>query len=322
MANEPQDSKTEKPFSHIAVMGAGAVGGFFGGMLARAGMRVTFIGRPAFVEAVQRNGLYIESAKFQGAVRVEASSDPSAAKGADLVLFCVKTLDTESAAKALEPHVASDCAVLSLQNGVENVEQIQAATKLFALPAVVYVGASVPEPGKVKHGARGDLVIGVSKGNRGGSEDPQQQVERIATTFEKSGVPCKISENIDADLWSKLLLNCAANAISAIANASYGEVVREPMSRELVIATAREVAAVARAAGVELPEEQLVAGGVKFLEGMKDVMSSTAQDVARKKKTEIDALNGVIVRKGNELGIATPANFALTALVKLIESKF
>ena len=102
----------------------------------------------------------------------------------------------------------------------------------------------------------------------------------------------------------------------------YGEIVREPMSRELVITTAREVVSVASAAGIELQGEQLIAGGVKFLEGMKDVTSSTAQDVARKKKTEIDALNGVIVRKGKNLGVPTPVNFALTALVKLIESKF
>ncbi len=320
--NETQLPKTYQLYSHIAVMGAGAVGGYFGGMLARAGMRVTFIGRAAFVDAVKRNGLFIDSINFQETVRVEASSDPSAAQGADLVLLCVKTLDTESAAKALEPHVAAGCIVLSLQNGVENVEQIRATTKLAALPAVVYVGASTPEPGRVKHGARGDLVIGVPKSDREVGNDLQDSVARIAATFEKAGVPCKISENIDADLWSKLLLNCAGNAIAAIGQVGYGAIVREPMSRELVITTAREVVNVASAAGIELQGEQLIAGGVKFLEGMKDVTSSTAQDVARKKKTEIDALNGVIVRKGKELGVATPANFALTALVKLIESKF
>jgi 2-dehydropantoate 2-reductase len=322
MADETQKSKSDQPFSHIAVMGAGAVGGFFGGMLARAGMRVTFIGRPAFVEVVKRNGLFIDGTNFQEAVRAEASSDPSAAKGADLVLFCVKTLDTESAAKALEPQAAPGCTVLSLQNGVENVQRIRAATKLTALPAAVYVAASTPEPGRVKHSARGDLAIGVPRSERNDRENLQLAVARIVTTFAKANVPCKVSEDIDADLWSKLILNCAGNAITAITQTGYGEAARAPIAREVIIATAREALAVARAAGIELQEDQLIATGMKFLDSMGNVTSSTAQDVARKKKTEIDALNGVIVRRGKDLGIPTPVNHTLTALVKLIESKF
>src|SRR5574341_87547 len=144
----------------IAVMGAGAVGCYFGGMLARAGAPVTFIGRRAFAEAVSREGLFIDSIRFQERVDAAASTEPSAARDADMVLFCVKTIDNEEAARLLEPHLKSGAIVVSLQNGVDNVERIRAAAEIEALPSVVYVAASVPAPGRVKHVGRGDLVVG------------------------------------------------------------------------------------------------------------------------------------------------------------------
>ena len=145
----------------IAVVGAGAVGGYFGGLLARAGAPVTMIGRPGFAAAVQRQGgLFLDTLQFQERVAVAASSDISAIRGAELVLFCVKTVDNEETALALAPLLDAGTLVLSLQNGVDNVEQIRAAAGIEALPAVVYVAASVPEPGSIKHAGRGDLVIG------------------------------------------------------------------------------------------------------------------------------------------------------------------
>lgn len=313
---------TESASTHknIAVVGAGGVGGYFGGMLARAGTDVTLIGRPYFVEAVNRDGLFIDSINFQETVRVKATTEIAAARDADLILFCVKTLDTESAAKQLAPYVSTGCVVLSLQNGVENVDQIRAAAGIAAIPAVVYVGAFMTAPGRLKHGARGDLVVGLPRNER--SKFPADTIEKIAATFAKASVPCKISDDIERDLWSKLALNCAGNAITAIAQVTYGAAARNPMSRELMIQTLKEVVAVARAAGIGLDEEQMVANGLKFVESVGVVTSSTANDIARKKKTEIDALNGCIARLGKEKGIATPANFALTALVKLIETNF
>lgn len=301
-------------------MGAGGVGSYFGGMLARAGKHVTFIGRPYFVDAVKRDGLVIDSINFKETVRVNASTDIAVAHDADLILFTVKTLNTESAAKELAPHVSKGAVVLSLQNGVENVDQIRAASGIEAIPAVVYVGAAMTAPGHLKHGARGDLIIGATRSQA--STVPPEMLQRIAAAFESAKVPCKISDNIERDLWSKLALNCAGNAITAIAQVTYGDAARFAMTRELMISALREVAAVAHAGGIDLPAEQLIANGLKFVESVGAVTSSTAGDIARKKKTEIDALNGVIVRKGTELGVPTPANFALTAMVKLIESKF
>src|SRR5438552_5580138 len=143
-------SSVASNWPRIAVLGAGAVGCYFGGMLARAGAPVTLIGRPPHVEALQRDGLWLESLRFQDQVPVTASVAVEAARDAALVLFCVKTLDTEEAARSLAPHVAPDALVLSLQNGVDNVERIRTAAGFDALPAVVYVAAAMTGPGHVK----------------------------------------------------------------------------------------------------------------------------------------------------------------------------
>src|SRR6266436_2442767 len=162
--SSPESVKNTVPLANsgprIAVVGAGAVGGYFGGMLARAGLPVVFIGRPAFVDAVKQDGLFLDTAQFQERVKVQASSDLAAARDAEIVLFCVKTTDTAETAHALAKVLSKDAVIVSMQNGVDNAEQIQAASGLEALPAAVYVAASVPAPGTVKHVGRGDLVLG------------------------------------------------------------------------------------------------------------------------------------------------------------------
>jgi len=296
----------------IAVVGAGAVGGYFGGMLARAGAPVVMIGRSAFVEAVRKNGLLLDTLQFKETVRVEASTDLAAARGADVVLFCVKTTDTESTARSLAPVVSSAVTVVSLQNGVDNADKIRAAG-IDALSAVVYVAASVPEPARVKHVGRGDLVIG-SRSARS---------EKVAALFERAGVGCRISGNIDGELWTKLIWNCALNAVSALGRARYGQIAASEDARKVVEAAVNEVLAVAAAArirlpGVETPEAGL-AGALKIATQMSNAISSTGQDLMRGKRTEIDSLNGYISRRGTELGVPTPVNHALYALVKLAE---
>src|SRR5205085_1289330 len=194
----------------IAVMGAGAVGCYYGGMLARAGSAVTLVGRAAHVEAINRDGLFIDSPHFQGRVPVPASTDVSAADGAGLVLFCVKSLDTEDAARSLKPHLGPGAAVVSLQNGVDNAERIRSSTGIDAIPAVVYVAVAMTAPGRVKHSGRGDLIIGNVW------RDHPNDLQTFAALFESAGIPCRISENIEADLWTKMIVNCAYNAISAL----------------------------------------------------------------------------------------------------------
>lgn len=304
-----------QPWPRIAVVGAGAVGGYFGGMLARAGAPVVMIGRPAFVRAVEKNGLFLDTLQFKESIRVKASSELSRVRGAELVLFCVKTTDNAATASALAPLLAPGVLVLSMQNGVDNAEQIRAASGVEALSAVVYVAASVPEPGRVKHVGRGDLVVGPRSA----------QTERIAAMFERAGVACRISGNIEGELWTKLTWNCALNAVSALGHAKYGQIAASEDARQVVETAVDEVLAVARAAGIQPPgledPKAALAGAFKIATQMAEALSSTAQDMNRGKRTEIDSLNGYIARRGRELGVPTPVNHALYALVKLAEGR-
>ncbi len=297
----------------VAVLGAGAVGCYFGGMLARAGAPVTLIGRETHVRAIERDGLWLESMTFQERVPVAASVEVEAARGADVVLFCVKTLDTDAAARALSPHLTSGAMVLSLQNGVDNVERIRAAGGFEALPAVVYVAAAMSGPGRVKHTGRGDLVVGDPAGGR------RAELDGLAAAFVRAGVPCVVSDDVEAELWTKLSMNCAYNAVSALGRSKYGRITHHPQAREVLRLAVVETAAVARACGVALPEAELVAAAFRLGEAMSEATSSTAQDVGRGKRTEIDALNGYVARRGAELGVPTPVNQTLHALVKLLE---
>ena len=302
-------------WSKIAVVGAGAVGGYFGGLLARAGAPVTMIGRAQFVEAVAKHGLFLDTLHFQESVRVEASTDIHAVRGAEIVLFCVKTVDNAAVARAIAPLLAPGALVLSMQNGVDNVEQIRAAAAIDALPSVVYVAASVPEPGRVKHAGRGDIVVGPEN----------EKTKSIAALFARAHVPCRISENIEGELWTKLVWNCALNAVSALSRAKYGRIAASADAWKVVETTVHEVLAVARAAkvhpqGLEDPKAAL-AGALKIATQMAEALSSTAQDMNRGKRTEIDSLNGYVARRGAELSVPTPVNQALYALTKLAEGR-
>ena len=303
----------------VAVVGAGAVGGYFGGMLARAGANVTLIGRAVHVDVWNRDGLFVDSVNFQERIRVAASTDVAAAAGADLVLFSVKSLDTVETARQLARYIRSDAAIVSLQNGVDNVDRIRTAAALDPIAAVVYVASSMPAPGRIKHAGRGDLLIG----DLPGRADPPREaaIARVSSLFEAAGVPCRVSPDIQADLWTKLITNVGLNGISAVVHSTYGDVVTIPESRETIRALVNECVAVARASGVSLPENDFATMVLQFAERVGPVFSSTAQDLERGKPTEIDALNGLVVRRGAELGVPTPVNQSIVALVKLLEAR-
>ena len=305
---QPLD-KTTRPLK-LAVMGAGAVGCYYGGMLARAGHDVTLIARPLHVAAIAQNGLRLQTAAFDEQVRLTASSDASAVQGASLVLFCVKSLDTESAGAQIKPYLAPDTLVLCLQNGVDNADRLRSVMPQHAVAAaVVYVATEMAGPGHLRHHGRGELVI-----------EPSSGAEAVAQALAAAGIPTQISDNVRGELWAKLIINCAYNAVSAITQLPYGKTgVGEGMP-DVIRDVVAECLAVAKAEGVQ------VAGDVdasirKIFETMPAQFSSTAQDLARGKRSEIDFLNGLVVRRGDALGIATPANRVLWALVKLMESK-
>jgi 2-dehydropantoate 2-reductase len=293
----------------VAVVGAGAVGCYYGGMLARAGHDVTLIGRPQHVEAIERQGLRLETQTFDERIRVSASSAGSAVQGAQLVLFCVKSTDTESAAAAIKPHLAPDALLLSLQNGVENADRLRAMLPQDALAAVVYIGTEMAGPGHVRHHGRGELIIERSRAS-----------DEVAQALIAAGVPTDISDNVRGALWAKLILNCAYNALSAITQLPYGRLVKGAGITAVMRDVVDECLAVAKADDVTIPGD-VDAAIRKIAETVPGQYSSTAQDLARGKPSEIDHLNGVIVRRGEALGVATPVNRLLHAIVKLIESK-
>jgi 2-dehydropantoate 2-reductase len=301
--------------SHVAVLGAGAVGCYFGGMLARAGHSTVLIGRRAHVDAFRAAGLHFEGLTFEEHVPVEASTEPEAVKGARLVLFCVKSTDTERAAEQIAPHLSPDALVANLQNGVDNTERIQARVRCPVIPAVVYVATEMKGPGHLKHHGRGDLVIGSLDGAPSNAAQ-----EEIKAWFEAAGVPVVISDNVAGELWAKLVVNCAYNAISAISQLPYGRMIQGPAVRDVMRDVVEETLAVAKAAGVRLAPDML-AKTYRIAEAMAGQYSSTAQDLARGRPTEIDHLNGYVLRQGEALGVPTPANRALYALVKLLEAK-
>jgi 2-dehydropantoate 2-reductase len=293
----------------VAVVGAGAVGCYYGGMLARAGHDVTLIGRPRHVEAIERQGLRLETQTFDERIRVSASSEGSAVRSAQLVLLCVKSTDTESAAAAIKPHLAPDALVLSLQNGVENADRLRAILPQDVLAAVVYIGTEMAGPGHVRHHGRGELIIERSRAS-----------DELAQALIAAGVPTDISDNVRGALWAKLILNCAYNALSAITQLPYGRLVKGAGITAVMRDVVDECLAVAKADDVTIPGD-VDAAIRKIAETVPGQYSSTAQDLARGKPSEIDHLNGVIVRRGEALGVATPVNRLLHAIVKLLESK-
>ncbi|MEF7614220.1 2-dehydropantoate 2-reductase [Aquincola sp. MAHUQ-54] len=295
----------------IAVMGAGAVGCYYGALLAAAGHAVTMIGRPQHVQAMQRDGLRLSTADgVEFVVPVQGSTEPAGVQGAALVLVCVKSTDTDAAAAAMAPYLAPDAVLLSLQNGVDNAERLQAALGRPVLPAVVYVATEMAGPGHVKHHGRGELVIG-----------PSAQSDRVAALLGAAGIPVEVSDHAMAALWTKLILNCAFNALSALTQLPYGRLVQVtgmvPTMRDLV----DECLAVAHASGVTTLEDEVVWQAVlRIAQTMPAQRSSTAQDLARGKPTEIDHLNGYVVRQGERLGVKTPANRVLWVAVRGAEA--
>ena len=220
----------------VAVIGAGAVGCYYGGLLLKAGHDVTFIGRPVHVDAINAQGLLLDTQTFKGHLPASAAIDTSALAAPDLVLVCVKSADTEAAGRALAGCLRPNTSVLSLQNGVDNAPRLAAVIGQTVIPVVVYVGSEMAGPGHVRHHGGGDLAIG-----------PSAASEKLAQTLRAAGIGVTIADDIDTTLWSKLIINCAYNALSAVAGIAYGPMLQVAGTRDVVGSAVREATAVARA---------------------------------------------------------------------------
>lgn len=293
----------------IAVMGAGAIGCFFGALLTKAGHEVVLIGRPAHMDAVHANGLLLERASGREYVRLGTSTDAASVAGAGLVLVCVKSGDTEKAGDQMAPYLTPEAMIVCLQNGVGNAQRLAALLGRPVFPAVVYVAADMAGAGHVRHRGRGELVIGT------GERD-----EELAALFRTAGIPAKLSDKVENELWAKLVLNCAYNALSAITRQTYGALLEMEGAETLIRNVLAECVAVAAACGINLPEGQ-AESTVAIVRTIPGQLSSTAQDMIRGRSTEIDYLNGYIVRLAAEHGVAAPVNQALTTIVKILEAK-
>ena len=291
-------------------MGAGAVGCFYGGMLARAGLPVTLIGRAAHVQGIQSQGLRLQTLSFDEVMHPQASELPSAVADANVVLFAVKSTDTEAAGLQIRPHLQPGALVLCLQNGVDNAERLRAVLPgVDVAAAAVYVATEMAGPGHLRHHGRGELII-----------EPSPRSAALAKALQAAGVPTQISTEVRNVLWTKLVINCAYNGLSAIGQIAYGELLQRPGLPQVLQDLVSECRAVAAADGVALPDD-LEVSVQAIAHSMATQMSSTAHDLRRGKPTEIDFLNGHIVRRGELLGVPTPANRLLWAAVKLLEDR-
>jgi 2-dehydropantoate 2-reductase len=305
-------------YKKIYVLGAGAVGCYFGGMLARGHHDVTFIARPERTAALNESGLEMDCKAFHETVQVKASADPSILSDADLVLLSVKSLDTERMLAEVKSILPSKAVILSLQNGVANIDL---ASKIIANPiyaAVVYVAAEMIGPRTMKHHGRGELLIG----NLGqGTSVGDQNLKEITRLFEEAGVPCSLAPQIKRDMWLKFMVNCSFNAISGIGQIPYGEMMKSPGIVKLIEEITKEFLVIAAHEKVDISMSEALAVNKSIATTMLTQVSSTAQDLARGKMTEIDFLNGYIVELGKRYKVATPYNESVYALVKMLESQ-
>jgi 2-dehydropantoate 2-reductase len=239
-------------------------------------------------------------------------------RDADLVLLSVKSLDTEQTLSQIKSILPSKAVILSLQNGVANIEIASTILSNPVYAAVVYVAAGMIGQRTMKHHGRGELLVG-SLGNTSPTDD--ENLQEICQLFQGAAVPCSIAPQIKRDMWLKFLVNCSFNGISGIGQISYGEMFKSPSIVKLIEEITKEFLTVATFEGVNISMSEALAANDSIATTMVTQVSSTAQDLARGKKTEVDFLNGYIVELGKRYGIATPYNESVHALVKMMESK-
>ncbi len=294
----------------IAVLGAGAVGSYYGGRLAEAGHDVTLIGRAAHVAAIRSRGLKIESSVFPTSTsHPHAAESFPAGSDADLVLLTVKAFDSARAAAALKGRIGLGTRVLSLQNGVDNhLAASGGLGNVVVHPTVVYVAVSLVEPGLIRHLGRGEIVL-------------PAELSDLVAVFDEARISAKTSVNIEGVLWNKLLLNASLNALSMITGASFGELAANSDAESVVRAAVAEVLTVARSRNVRIDVDEPARSVLETARSLGDGKSSMWQDYQAGKKIEIDALNGVVVRLGSEAGIDTPVNETLFAMARLMDQR-
>jgi 2-dehydropantoate 2-reductase len=300
----------------ILVMGAGAVGGYFGGVLARSGQDVRLIARGPHLKAIRSDGLAVRSdASGDFIVRVPAAERPDEAWRPDLVLFCVKSYHNREAIELLAPSVFESTAVLTLQNGIGSGDQLTAAFGgERVMLGATYVDAERTAPGVVvQFGDRDRIVFGEESGAHA------ERARAVHDVFKGAGVDVELSSDIVSELWTKLVYICAVSGMTCISRASFADVVDTPEAAGLMQGVLREVADVGRARGLALPDG-IVESTMRTLQTSKaEMVSSMYQDLQAGRPLEVGVLNGAVSRMGEEAGVETPANDFIAATLAVAD---
>lgn len=300
----------------IAVMGSGAVGGYFGAKLAAAGHQVTFIARGKHLAALQTRGLKVKSPNGDLNIRqAQFTADAQELGKVELILFCVKSYDTEVAAEVIKPMVSEKTTILSLQNGIDNPQKLA----LFygagrILPAVVYVGAEVCAPGIITHSSGGRIIIGQIDGAVGDA------AKVLAQTLTAAGIPCETSAEIGKVQWTKLLWNAAFCAISCLARANTKQIVESASLTKLALDCMAEVQTAARTQGVALASK-IFDNTIEFSKTLGDFKPSMLQDLEANKPLEYEAFNGIVVKLLEAAGQPAPINKTFYATLKFLDHR-
>jgi 2-dehydropantoate 2-reductase len=301
----------------IAIVGTGGAGGYFGGLLARAGHDVTFIARGPHLEAIRTRGLRVQSAHGDFTIHpARATDDPAEAGAVDLTIFAVKTYDTDSAAERMRPLVGSPTSILPLQNGVESAARL---SRYFGREAILggaaWIVSSIVEPGVIRQESP---FRRIALGELNGRDTPR--VRAIYEVLLQSGATVELTNEIEKVLWTKLLFIASFSGITSVTRAPAGPVMTCAESRLLLERAMREVEAVARAKGIPL-DADVVDKNLAFVDGFDaSVTSSMMRDVVAGRQLEYDALNGAVVRAGKETGIPTPLHEFIWTCLKVVDA--
>ena len=296
----------------IAIMGAGSIGGYFGGMLARAGNEVTLIARGDNLRAIVSNGLRVVRDDEEFVVRCPATDDPAQAGIQDLALLTVKTYHNAQAIPAMAPMVGPDTTVLCLQNGIDSyVAASDALGPARVMPGAAYIEAGHPEPGVVMQTGS---VVRIVFGEAGGGASDRGR--RILETLEGAGIPAELSTDIQRTLWSKFLFIATMAGVTSLSRRTMAELMPQPEWRGVIEVCMREIEAVGRTSGVNLPTD-IVASTLDYILGELDQMhASMHADVMAGRPLELEALNGAVVRAGKSVNVPTPINDVIYAMLK------
>lgn len=299
----------------VAVMGAGAVGGYFGARLAASGHEVSFIARGGHLEAMRAEGLKVKSVQGDLHIRSLFASEPTEIGPVDLILFCVKSYSTEEAAKESAPLVGKETIILSLQNGVDNPDKIAALWgKSRTLAGVVYIAAQVLTPGTIGHSAGGRIVLGEPDGGM------SEETEAVHRLFAAARVPCAISTEIRKVMWGKLVWNAPFCAIACLTRATAQEIVESEFLSKLAIACMEEVRGAARCQEIDLGPE-VIEEALKLSRGLGDFKPSMLQDLEAGKPLEYEAFNGVVLNLLRRVGKEAPINQTFYAALQFLDKK-